>query len=170
MSCAPRHGVQDFLDDAEFQKIYEENRRIVYAAVRFFTTDPDTLEDLYQEIWLNVHRNLSTFRGGSKLSTWIYGIARNTALAWRKKLRRFPLLEKEPVEPSVAGFEGQLINQVTLQDAMLKLTADEQELLIYKYAHDCDYEELSARFNVPLSTIKSRLFEARKKMRMILEA
>lgn len=168
MRCVPRHGAQDFLDEAEFQKIYEENRRIVYAAVRFFTTDPDTLEDLYQEIWLNVHRNLSTFRGGSKLSTWIYGIARNTALAWRKKLRRFPVQEKEVPEPAVAGFEGQLIQQVTLQDALVKLSQDEQELLIYKYAHDCDYEELAARFKVPLSTIKSRLFEARKKLRNIL--
>lgn len=67
------------------------------------------------------------------------------------------------------GFECRLVDRLNLADALQQLASAEQELLVHKYANDCSYEELMEHFSLPLSTVKSRLFEARWKLRAILE-
>lgn len=66
--------------DAEFKKILDENKDRIYRICCAYVFDIDERDDLYQEIVINIWKNLDKFEGRSQISTWIYRIAVNTSL------------------------------------------------------------------------------------------
>lgn len=66
--------------DAEFKKILDENKDRIYRICCAYVSDKDERDDLYQEIVINIWKNLDKFEGRSQISTWIYRIAVNTSL------------------------------------------------------------------------------------------
>lgn len=66
--------------DEEFKKILGENKDRIYRICCAYVTDGDGRDDLYQEIVINIWKNLDKFEGRSQISTWIYRIAVNTSL------------------------------------------------------------------------------------------
>jgi RNA polymerase sigma-70 factor, ECF subfamily len=82
-------------DEQAFATLYQLHNKLVYSVCLRMTKDVAEAEDLTQEAFIQVFRNLNSFRGGSALSTWLYRIAVNTVLM---KLRR----RKSPPD-AVAG-------------------------------------------------------------------
>lgn len=151
----------------DFSSIYEEYKNVVYSAVHFYARDAEVKEDLFQEIWMNVFKSLESFGSRAKLSTWIFGVSKNVISAWRRKEKP---TEPAPDDlPSNAPGEEALVKKMDLERAMLELSAEDQQILFLKYTCDLDYEELVKKLGIPLSTVKSRLFEARNRLRKILE-
>ena len=74
--------------EQQFNDLYKENKDKIYRICCFYLYDPDGRQDLFQEILTNIWRGLDRFEGRSKMSTWIYRIAVNTALAYRKKQKK----------------------------------------------------------------------------------
>ena len=68
-----------------FNDVYKANKDKIYRICCFYLNDLDDRQDLFQEVLTNVWRGLDRFEGRSKVSTWIFRIAVNTALAFRKK-------------------------------------------------------------------------------------
>lgn len=68
-----------------FNDVYKANKNKIYRICCFYLNDPDDRQDLFQEVLTNIWRGLERFEGRSKVSTWIFRIAVNTALAFRKK-------------------------------------------------------------------------------------
>ncbi len=71
-----------------FTNLFVEQRARIYRLCQAYLFDKDDVEDLFQEIMINVWNNLESFRGMSKISTWIYRIAVNTALLYNKKAKK----------------------------------------------------------------------------------
>lgn len=69
----------------QFQTILEENKERIYRLCKGFVGNSADVDDLYQEVLINIWKNLEKFRGDAKLSTWIYRITTNTALLYRKR-------------------------------------------------------------------------------------
>ena len=94
-----RHLVERIVggDEQAFTALYE----LYYARVRAFTirrvSNPADVEDITQEVFLQIHRSLPSFRGRSSLSTWIFGIAHNVVCRFHRKQRgvRVPLENAE---------------------------------------------------------------------------
>lgn len=71
--------------EAYFKQIYEENKDMVYRLCLGYLGRNHEVEDLFQDIFLKIWQHLESFKGDAKISTWIYRIATNTALQFRKK-------------------------------------------------------------------------------------
>ncbi len=71
--------------DTDFKKILEDNKDRIYRICCAYVLDRDDRDDLYQEIIINIWKNLDKFEGRSQISTWIYRIAVNTSLLHIKK-------------------------------------------------------------------------------------
>jgi RNA polymerase sigma-70 factor (ECF subfamily) len=153
----------------QFEDIYAQYQKVVYAATRYYASDPVTQQDLFQEVWLAVYQKLDGFESRSKLSTWIYSIARNITLNHQRKVSRFPVNTEEKPRESSASFEEAKLNSMDITRAMQQLTDHEQSLIFSKYSCEYSYDELAEMFELPVAKVKSRLFEARKKMRSFLE-
>ena len=137
--------------------------------------------DLTQDVMVRVIRGLPSFDGRSKLSTWIYRIAVNSCLSHlrKQKLRRHPSLDA-PARGLEAGDRGstrrdQLVSREpdaaagversdelqALNQALLEIDGEQRLLLMLRDMHGTEYVQLSEIFEVPVGTIKSRLFRAR---------
>lgn len=93
-----------------FNQVYQDNKELIFRLCRGFLGAGPEAEDLFQEIFLKVWNNLESFRGQSKISTWIYRIGTNTALLYRKRKarkqnREAPLMNAAANQPHAASSE-----------------------------------------------------------------
>ena len=121
---------------------------------------PDDVDDVVQLVYIKIYRGLGSFRGDSKLSTWIYQIARNEAINAVKKRR----LDTTPVEdvvlatpesesPDAVVRQGDMSEQ--LEDAMQGLDENQRLALELRYMGERSYEEIAETMGVPLGTVKT---------------
>lgn len=144
-------------------------------------------EDLSQEVFVTLHRALGSFRGESKLSTWIYRITRNRCLNRMKFLKRRHIgLHADiddpahayacaDVETKAAGGRDptkKLANDelsALLEGYLLDLPEEQRALVVLRDLEDLSYEEIVDITGLPLGTVKSRLHRARAALAKMLQ-
>ncbi len=140
-------------------------------------------EDVLQEVFVQVHLHLGSFRGDSKLSTWLYTIALNRV---RNHLRRrgkrrtvsldaVPEEDGNPIEfpdkgPSLDEVVAQRREADRLRQAVDGLQEDFRAIFILHYYQHLPLEEVSRRLGKPLGTVKVYLHRARKRVHAALTA
>ena len=167
------------LRDAEsrnfgFNILVRKYQQKVYWHIRKMVIDHDDANDLTQEVFIKIHKNLGNFRQDSQLYTWIYRIATNECLNFlQRKKRRFflpvrnveaELAEKIASAPYVSGDEV----QVKLQKAMLKLPDKQRLVFNMKYFDDLSYEEIAEITITSVGALKASYHLAVKKIEDIL--
>ena len=80
--------MKDIEKEKLFAKMFNENRAKIYRLCYAYLIDKSEVDDLFQEVMINVWNNLGKFRGDSKLSTWIYRIAVNTAFMFNRRTKK----------------------------------------------------------------------------------
>ena len=133
------------------------------------------VDDLTQDTFLKAYRNLHRFRGDSSLYTWIYKIARNVCLdaLRRKKIRNrfhFDWFQNENAgsdfpDPHVHDAPENSDLKYWIDKAMAKLPEDFRSIIVFREIQELSYEEIAFILEIPVGTVKSRLFNARRLMR-----
>ena len=113
--------------------------------------------DAAQETFVTAQRNLSKFRGESQPLTWLIGIALNECRRVNRNLQRSEQLPEIKDETSQ---ESELINREILRQAMSKLSDEHREVVTLHEIDGFTYEEIAQITNIPVGTVKSRLFHA----------
>jgi RNA polymerase sigma-70 factor (ECF subfamily) len=148
-----------------FEALVVEHTRTVYAhALRFFG-DPTAAEDTVQEVWIKVYRALPTFDGRARFSTWLYRVTRNTCLDQVRAGARRPI----PVDPfDAVTAPGDLADEVALstsvEQAMRALTPEDRDAFSAVALYGLTYAEVAETLQVPVGTVKSRVFRARRSL------
>ena len=75
------------MQEEAFIELIKQNEGIIYKITRIYANNEDSQKDLYQEIVYQLWKGFNTFKGDSKVSTWMYRISLNTALLYLKKMR-----------------------------------------------------------------------------------
>ena len=137
--------------------------------------DHDDADDLTQEVFIKVHKNIDNFRQDSQLYTWIYRIATNECLNFlQRKKRRFflPLRDiEEELIAKLAGsphISGDTI-QFQLQKALLKLPDKQRLVFNMRYFDDLSYEEIAEITHTSVGALKASYHHAVKKIEDILK-
>lgn len=137
-----------------------------------FTHDRGRAEELAQEAFLKVFRNLSRWRGEGTFSTWLFAVATNV---YRSALRRVPepTLPEDHAEwlPGEADPERDAVardEQAAVRRALAALPARYREALLLFYFHEMDIPAASNSLGVPEGTIKARLSRGREMLRQRL--
>ena len=118
------HSQNDPNQEAIFRRWLDEHLGLMLKVVRGCTAQPEDQDDLFQEVLLALWSSLPAFRGESKETTWIYRVAFNTALAWRRGERRRRLKHETFLKFDVSPRE-----QPSHTDAL-----PEQEIITQLYA------------------------------------
>lgn len=136
-----------------FNEMYQENKGRVYRLCYGYLSDRCEIDDLFQEIMIHIWSNLDKFRHQSKLSTWVYRIAVNTALLYNKRLKKKGIVDSTDKmnghgDPSAKKGED-LLNQMEheenlsrLHQAVLSLKKQDR-LIMTLVLEDLSYEEIS---------------------------
>lgn len=148
----------------------------VYWHIRKMVIDHDDADDVTQEVFIKVYKNIESFREDSQLYTWIYRIATNECLSFlQRKKRRFFLpigdVAKELIGKldSASHISGDEI-QLKLQKALLTLPDKQRLVFNMKYFDDMTYEDISEITNTSVGALKASFHHAVKKIEDFLSA
>lgn len=169
-------------DDPEaFGEIVRRWERKIFALCFGMLTREDEARDAAQETFIAAYRNLKNFRGEAKVSSWLHRIAVNQCLTTkrRNRTRSEDYLDEETNEhervfvapethsPSNTAEKGERL--VIVRQAVSSLPVDLRQVIVMKEFEEMTFQEISDTLDLPLSTVKSRLYTALKQLRMKLE-
>lgn len=153
-----------------FNQLVRKYQQKVYWHIRKMVIDHDDADDLTQEVFVKVWKNLDNFRQDSQLYTWIYRIATNECLSFlSSKRRKFflpindvtaELMEKVESSPDLAGDEV----EQKLQKAILRLPEKQRLVFNMKYYDEMKYEEMSEILGTSVGALKASYHHAVKKI------
>lgn len=139
----------------------------------------DDAKDVVQDAFVQAFVKLDTFRGDAKFYTWLYRIALNLALSQRRRRRRptesldaaKEFAGEEPVaqQPTAAEDLIQRERATLLQQALLKLNDGHRQILVLRELESCSYETIAEILQMPVGTVRSRLFRARIQLKEQLQ-
>jgi len=153
-------------------------RRVIGVAMAVVHDQEDALE-LAQESFVRAFENIGKFESRSSFSTWLYRIAANIAIDFRRRERRHPTMRGEEAEteiqrlPSKLGDsfkETQRIEMAQrIKDALGQLTPEHRAAILLREVEGLSYDEISDVLQCPRGTVMSRLHYARNHLREILK-
>ena len=145
----------------DFDNIYEEYFDRVYYKVLSVVKNDDDAEDICQETFISVYKNLSKFREESNIYTWIYGIAINKTYDFFKKRKlEFEINDEVLSLPEDINFDTKVI----LEEKLKLISEKEREIVILKDIYGYKLKEIAEIKNMNLSTVKSVYYKALKDM------
>ena len=162
-------------DRTAFEEILDAYETRVYRLALRFTGNVAEAEDLTQDIFLAIYKGLVAFRGSSALGTWIYRVAMNNCLEYRRKRRLEHLPYDEELtllsedwrsDPEQAAGRQELAAQV--EAALSRLSPQHRDVIVLHELQGLTYQEVAAALNVPVGTVKSRLSNAFRRLRDLL--
>ncbi|HAI75012.1 MAG TPA: RNA polymerase subunit sigma [Microscillaceae bacterium] len=166
---------QESTKQRAFQLLVNKYQEKVYGMVRKMLIDHDDSDDLTQDIFIKVWKNLDNFRAESGLFTWIYRITTNECLNFLKKKRRKFFLPIHNVQKELTQklSESSLISadeiQLKFQQALL-IWPDKQRLVFnMRYFEDLSYEEISNVLGTSVGALKASYHLAAKKIEEFLQ-
>lgn len=161
-------------DDDAFQSIFDRYSRPILSFIYDMTGERDVAEELAQETFVRAYKNLGALQDPEKLSTWLFGIARNCALEFLRTRRRDER-KVEMDDPSVLNLsnsdplpEGELLNKEfneVIRDALASLDEDKRVVFTLKVFQQRSYEEIASITGFSIPKLKTDLHRARQLMR-----
>ena len=164
-----------------FGEIVKRWERKMFALCFGMLAREDEAKDAVQETFIAAYRNLKNFRGDSKVSSWLHRIAVNQCLTTkrRQKTRSESFLDdEENVEDRVFVAPSRQMPSLTseqneklffVRQAVYSLSVDLRQIIVMKEFEEMTFQEIAETLELPLSTVKSRLYTALKQLRMKLE-
>lgn len=165
-------------DANAFEELVLKYEKTVYNLALRMVGDRDDASDMTQEAFIKAYGSLSSFRGDSKFSVWIYRIATNVCLDFlRSKSRKQQVSltvsddDDEDAQLDIpdpkADPEQQLMQKMSMQSVEegLKTLPDKQrQILVMRELGGMSYAEIGAALSLEEGTVKSRIFRARKRL------
>lgn len=152
---------------AAFAAIYQRHHAIVFRFARAMCASVATAEDVVQEVFLVLMRNLARYDADrSDLPLYLYGVARNVARGAARRDRRFVALEtsieEAPTTDDPLADLGLARRVARVRKAIGLLPIRHREVLILCELHELSYEDVARVLGVPIGTVRSRLHRARR--------
>ena len=159
---------QDGSSDA-FELLVQRHSTRVYNLCLRILGDAEEAADASQDTFLAALRKLNTFRGDAAFTTWLHRVAVNACYDSLRKKRRRPLLQLAPAEgddrpePSVPApdhAEGVVLS-VDVAKALMEVPEEFRVVLVLADVQDLPYDEIATVLEIPVGTVKSRVFRGR---------
>jgi RNA polymerase sigma-70 factor, ECF subfamily len=166
-------------DEQAFAALFQSHKKRVYSVCLLMTKDIAEAEDLTQEAFLQVFRSVSSFRGDSAFSTWLYRVAVNTVLMKLRRRKSPPIVSlDEPVSPESPSLRRDVgrvdphlsgtIDRITLRRAMQELPEGCREIFVLHEVQGYQHHEIAEMLDCSVGNSKSQLHKAKMKMRDLL--
>jgi len=142
----------------DFGELMREHRSMVFSVAYHFLHDRDHAEEIAQDVFLSLHRNMAEIESPSHALHWLRRVAVQRAIdAARQRMRR-PVVALENVrEPSVGPKQGDPMLGELLRKLVVSLPETQRMIVILRYQEDLDPAEIAEAMGIPVGTVKSHL-------------
>ena len=151
------------------QLIFLYKKRIVAVGRRFFY-DQNNIDDFLQEVFIKIYENLDKFQGNSRFSTWITRIAYNTAINFKIRTKKSENLCEETQSNLVSNYETpeetqlKKLTKEAINNAVKQLPENYKKCIELYFYNNMTYEEIAETTDIPLNTVKTYIFRAKKEL------
>ena len=157
--------------EQEFSKLIKDNQGLIIKVSRLYTNSLEDEEDLFQEIVLQLWRSYDSFKGDSKISTWMYRVALNTAITLFRKKKRQPqtdeLLDfhyKEALEDDEEKHQ-----QVSLLYKVIKMLPNVERAIVMMYLDDLPYRDIAENLGITEVNARVKMNRLKKTLKELME-
>ncbi len=155
------------MNQETFLGLLRQHEGILHKICRLYRDTPEDREDLFQEIVYQLWKSYPSFQGQAKLSSWIYRIALNTALAsFRKKSPKVSYPDTLPDHVAVSA--PALTEQQEQLFRALQQLSDAEKAIITLYLEDLTYQEIAAITGIDVNYVGVKLNRIKTKLKTIL--
>jgi RNA polymerase sigma-70 factor (ECF subfamily) len=162
----------------DFEQLVESHQEMVFRTLARLTGEREGLEDMAQEAFLRLFRALPHFRGDAQVSTFLYRIVVNVVndeFRDRKKARLTSSIDNDEARglahsgagPAVLAERAQM--QEAVEEALRQLGPSDRTILTLHYQEGRSYEEIAAILDSPMGTVKTHLYRARERLKIIMK-
>lgn len=150
-----------------FNKVIKENEGLIFKVTTLYTNNSQDRNDLYQEIVYQLWKSFGSFNEQSKLSTWMYRVALNTAIYYLKKAKR--RIDTVPIDLEIHRFTDE--RDKTEEEKVKLLYAHIQMLnllekgIILLYLEGKSHEEIASIVGITISNVGTKVMRIKEKLR-----
>jgi RNA polymerase sigma-70 factor (ECF subfamily) len=161
-------------DRSAFEELLLKYQNRIYNLCRYMLRDAEEARDAAQDVFVKAYDSLKTYRPDSALYTWLYRIAVNTCLDYKKKSRPKSLDDESAIDDLTSGepsperlYQSKETGQL-IEAALKKLPEKLRAVIVLKEIEGLSYEEIADALGIFLGTVKSRMARAREELRRLL--
>lgn len=163
-------------DMPAFEEIYNRHHRRVYSICLRMLQNATEAEDLTQDVFIQLHRKIGSFRGDSAFTTWLHRLTVNQVLMhFRKRNVKFEKTTEEGETPVqiVGGTENPgkmpIVDKIAIESAIAELPNGYRNVFVLHDVEGYEHEEVARILGCSVGTSKSQLHKARLKLRKLLQ-
>ncbi len=162
-------------DRPAFEELLRKYQDRIFNLCRYMLQDAEEAQDAAQDSFLKAYAALKNFKPDAAFYTWLYRIAVNTCLDYRKKLRPEPCEDESAVnnlpthQPSPERLVQSKETGRLIETALRSLSKKFRTVIVLKEIEGLSYEEIAAVLPASIGTVKSRLSRAREELRKLLQ-
>jgi RNA polymerase sigma-70 factor (ECF subfamily) len=167
-------------DRHAFDELVTRHRLCVYKLTWALTNGDADVDDLVQEVFVRAFRAIAKFRGDSAFRTWLHQISVNVVRSHRRRLGRLrataPLRQDNEGEFAIANIassedlETAIVRRRTITQALSTLSDNSRLMITLRDVEGLPYRDIAIIVGVPIGTVESRIFRARRHLRPLLES
>jgi RNA polymerase sigma-70 factor (ECF subfamily) len=161
-------------DRDAFAELYRRLQRPLFGYLMKLVRDREMVEDVLNETLMEVWRQAARFEGRSSVNTWVFSIAHHRAVSRLRKKRETALdeeqaaaIEDEGPTPDMKAESSDMSR--LLGKLMERLSFEHREILHLAYYQEFSVQEIATALDLPPNTVKTRMFYARQRLRVLLE-
>ena len=161
-------------DEKSLEILIHRYLKPIYSFVYRYVGNGEEAEDITQEVFVKMWRNLKRFNRNKKFKTWIFQIAKNTSFDFLRKKKKISILSLEkyfyladlnPLPNEISEKESL---KEKIQEAIEKLSSETRQILSLYYKEGLTFREITETLGEPLNTIKSRHQRAISKLKKLI--
>jgi len=161
-------------DREAFTELMIRYQRPIYNAAFWILRSADDAHDISQVVFLKVAEHLDDFDSQHRFFSWIYRIAVNESLNLLRRNGHEEPLDEDIAPPGPDGANPETLardaeRSRSIQRALLTMSPNDRTVLVLRHFSECSYQEIAQILDVDEKTVKSRLFEARHRLRELLK-
>jgi RNA polymerase sigma-70 factor (ECF subfamily) len=140
-------------DEKSLEILIEQYLKPIYSFVYRYTGSASNAEDITQDVFVRVWKNLKKFDQNKKFKTWIFSIAKNAAIDWLRKKKTISLSDDDMEKiPDSAPF----VPELSLAPILEKIPSEYRMIFFLRYNDHFTFKEIAESLGQPLNTVKSR--------------
>jgi len=142
----------------DFSELVREHRSMVFSVAYHFLHDRDLAEEVAQDVFLSLHRNLGSLESAAHAGHWLRKVAVQRSIdAARRRTRRPQIALEDIAEPSVRPSPGDPLLGELLRKLIVTLPEGPRMAMVLRYQEDLDPAEIAEVMGIPLGTVKSHI-------------
>ena len=157
--------------EKEFSQLIKDNQGLIIKVSRLYTNSIEDEQDLFQEIVLQLWRSYDTFKGQSKISTWMYRVALNTAITLFRKKTKSPQTDelqdfhyKDFVED-----DEEKQQQISTLYKVIKMLPNVERAIVTMYLDDLPYKDIAENLSITEVNACVKMNRLKKTLKELME-